>query len=481
MLYRLDKYLAAIVVSLNFFMIGIEESSLYTILPKYLKNHSENVNYNVSASSFQTNVSQGCYVNKPQYVIVSMVFLAKSLGQLVANLAIGGIMDRVNNYLILAISHVLGIIISLIYAFSNSVLLYIVGRILDAFLASAIFIAIYSIISKLFANPNIRGRYFGVANVFFFVSHSIGPVYGAEIDDKLGKTLVFVLLVPMWCLCSLLTFFLYWRVRNIEKNERQLMRKKVENHSIKTTTLDSRKTANPMPETNENEIEVEFVKKDNIIEDSMGDVNNTEASNVMKVEKKISIFKMLKDRNIMACLFQILLINLSIFSLPPTLPSWMAYQLCSSEVQQGIVWTFGFLGYIIGVMLVVLIIIYAPKLHLYVPICGQIIVGSLLIVLPFSRDWRLIFIPIIGLYFSVGVVEQVIIPLTTALADSRFQSNYGAVNSLTSQSLTFSGIVGTLLSGYISEKFGFISLAIFLGVMNLVTSPISLIHRSIKS
>nr|AKN21536.1 slc18a-1 [Schmidtea mediterranea] len=471
MSFKCDDCLAAIVICLNFYMLGIQESSLYTILPKYLVDEPFNATNN---ETFKPNTSRTifqCHLQKPPYFIVSMIFLSKSLAQFFFNSIIGCFVDKVNNFIILLIGQGLGIIIALIYALNNSITMYIVGRLLDAFVSCSLFIGGFSIVSKLFSNVNTRGRFFGLGNTLYFVSHSIGPVYGAEVDVRLGKSAVFFLLIPLWIFTMAATFILY---RRTEKRCNKSKNNFNEKLSIGVTPDET----NELDDHNELKVAI-IISSNSKMPEKYSDFKGEKKFQKENNEIFMKFYKIMKNPYVSSCLCQLFIVNLSMFALPATLPSWMGFRLCATEIQQGLVWAFGFIGYVSGVGLIVLLLKCAYQLRFFSPIIAQIIVGILLILLPLSHDWRLLFIPIIGMYFSVGVIEQVLFPLTTYLADHHFNSDYGSMASLTSQSLTLSGVVGTLSSGPIAQRFGFRSLCICLGILNLLFCLLSLPHQKL--
>nr|AKN21543.1 slc18a-8 [Schmidtea mediterranea] len=458
MFFKFDNLLAGVVVSLNFFLMVLQENSLYAILPKYFSNQTS-ISARNETVLINSTVPQNCSFQKPPYVVVSQIFLSKNVAMIFLNIFIGIIIYKLNIYIILILSHFVGIGVSFIYAYTDTLLLYIIGRVLDSFITCGILIGIYFLISKLFIVIEVRDRYYALVNIIYFISHSIGPFYGAEVDERFGKSTVFLILVPLWIVCLLLTVFLYWRNRN--RSKRSEIKLEGQRQKPNLESLDEC--------INEANVQIlDKAKMDIFVQNSR---KKTKTLNI--------IYKFIRDPFVMLCLGQLFVVNLSMYSLPPTLPSWMASEFCSSEIEQGIVWTFGFLGYIVGVVTVIIVDKHAYRFRYYVPVVGHLMIGILMIILPFSRDWKMVFLPIVGMYVGVGFVDQIVIPLTINLAIFRHKSNTNIVSSLTSQSLTISSVISTLLCGHIVMLFGFHFLTITLGIINLIFSPISLYYRKL--
>ena len=477
MLYKIDYYLAGFTMGLNFLLFAMEQNCLLTILPKYFGNQTTKQFINQSIN-FQSNHSNNCTIQNPPYVIISFIFLSRNIALLITNPIIGIIISKFNIFVVLVTGHAIGVSVAFIYAYGNTVWTYVIGRILEAIVTSVIYISVYALISRLFTNKKVRDRYYGIVPLFSYLSYSIHPLYGAKIDEYFGKVAVFQSTVPIWIICSLSTILLYWKIR---RNERK---------STKTVSKSNLNFEQPNPINSDEIDEVDNYEnkpmnsQSNVyaidLRDTQGQVGVKSTKTIKTQQLCFSMFAIMKDGFVIACVFQIFVAHLSVFAYQPTLPGWMAFRLCSSESEQGMVWIFGFLGYICGIGIVIVCRNYFSKMNLYIPIMGHIIVGVLLILLPFVRDWRLVFIPIMAMYMSIGIVIQVIVPHSMNLVMSRYQSNYAAMSSLISQAVASSAVVSTLTCGYISERMGFHSLSILVGVINLVVSPISLIHLKIK-
>ena len=183
------------------------------------------------------------------------------------------------------------------------------------------------------------------------------------------------------------------------------------------------------------------------------------------------IYKLLLDPDVLVISAALIMANISLAFLEPTIATWMEDSMDADQWQQGIIWLPGFFPHIFGVYLCVqLSNKYAKTQYIYAGI-GLCVIGVSTCFIPACSTFTLLILPICGMCFGVALVDTALIPALSYLVDSRYTSVYGSVYAIADISYSLAYAFGPVVAGWMVHIVGFTFLNIIVGVASCLYAP----------
>jgi len=184
------------------------------------------------------------------------------------------------------------------------------------------------------------------------------------------------------------------------------------------------------------------------------------------------IHVLLKDPYVACCAGALVMANVSLAFLEPTIAIWMQDNMEVEEWQIGMIWLPAFFPHVAGVWTTVRIADRYPKLQWAIAGIGLAIEGICSFMVPFSTSFWGLFLPISGICFGIALVDTAILPLLAHIVDTRYVSVYGSIYAIADISYSLAYAFGPIIAGGIVESIGFLALNIVIAISNLAYVPV---------
>lgn len=184
------------------------------------------------------------------------------------------------------------------------------------------------------------------------------------------------------------------------------------------------------------------------------------------------IHVLLKDPYIACCAGALIMANVSLAFLEPTISIWMQDNMEVEEWQVGMIWLPAFIPHVLGVWTTVKLADRYPSFQWAIAGLGIAIEGICSIFVPFSTSFWGLFLPISGICFGIALVDTAVLPLLAHLVDTRYVSVYGSIYAIADISYSLAYAFGPIIAGGIVEAIGFTALNLIIAISNLAYVPI---------
>lgn len=183
------------------------------------------------------------------------------------------------------------------------------------------------------------------------------------------------------------------------------------------------------------------------------------------------IHVLLKDPYIACCAGALVMANVSLAFLEPTIAIWMQDTMEVEEYQVGMIWLPAFLPHVLGVWTTVKLANRYPNFQWAIAGFGLALEGVSSLMVPFSSSFWGLFLPISGICFGIALLDTAILPLLAHLVDTRYVSVYGSIYAIADISYSLAYAFGPIIAGGIVEAIGFTALNVVIAVSNLAYVP----------
>ncbi|OTF72768.1 vesicular acetylcholine transporter-like protein [Euroglyphus maynei] len=148
------------------------------------------------------------------------------------------------------------------------------------------------------------------------------------------------------------------------------------------------------------------------------------------VEKPIGtpIHTLLMDPYICCCAGALIMANVSLAFLEPTISLWMEDTMHVEEWQMGLVWLPAFFPHLLGVYSTVTLVEKYPRYQWFFAAIGLAIEGICSFILPFSKSFWFLILPISGICYGIALVDTSLLPTLGHLVDLRYVSPVQLLN-----------------------------------------------------
>ncbi|GIY80175.1 vesicular acetylcholine transporter [Caerostris darwini] len=192
------------------------------------------------------------------------------------------------------------------------------------------------------------------------------------------------------------------------------------------------------------------------------------------------IYRLFIDKYIFVCAGTLVMANVSLAFLEPTITLWMENTMDNvDEWQMGLIWLPAFIPHVFGVYTTVKLCKKYPKYQWLLAATGLALEGISSIIVPFSTNFWVLMIPLSGICFGIAQVDTSLLPMLGHLVDTRYVSVYGSIYAIADISYSLAYAIGPIIAGGIVDSMGFTGLNMIIAVTNLAYVPAILMLRHV--
>ncbi len=210
----------------------------------------------------------------------------------------------------------------------------------------------------------------------------------------------------------------------------------------------------------------------------MHPVRKERALNMENLPQGTPIHRLILDPYIAVCAGALVMANVSLAFLEPTIAMWMKATMNASEWQVGLVWLPAFFPHVLGVFVTVKLAKRYPKYQWLMCAVGLVLEGISCLIVPFCTTYGAVIIPIMIDCFGIALVDTAILPTLGYLVDVRHVSVYGSVYAIADISYSLAYAFGPVVAGGIVASIGFLWLNVGIFFSNILYAPVLALLRS---
>lgn len=341
-----------------------------------------------------------------------ILFASKAIVQLMVNPFSGALIDRIGYDLPMMVGLCIMFLSTAVFACGRSYSVLFFARSLQGAGSAFADTSGLAMIADRFTEENERSKALGIALAFISFGCLVAPPFGGALYQFAGKEVPFLVLA----LISLLDGFMLLLVMK------------------------------PMKET----------------------------IRLSKMEKKdvIPIWRLLMDPYIAVCAGALMMSNVALAFLEPTISLWMEDHLTTENWKIGMIWLPAFFPHVFGVIITVKMARKYPQHQWLMAAGGLALEGLCCFIIPFSSSYKLLMIPICGICFGIALIDTALLPTLGYLVDVRYVSVYGSVYAIADISYSVAYAVGPIIAGGVVEAIGFTALNFLIAFSNLLYAPV---------
>lgn len=349
-----------------------------------------------------------------------VLFASKAIVQLMVNPFSGALIDRIGYDLPMMIGLCIMFLSTALFACGRSYGLLFFARSLQGVGSAFADTSGLAMIADRFTEENERSKALGIALAFISFGCLVAPPFGGALYQFAGKEIPFLILA----LVSLVDGFMLLLVMKPVK-ETLAMKKQEEHHST------------------------------------------------------VPIWKLFMDPYIAVCSGALLMANVALAFLEPTISIWIEDNLTTDNWKIGMIWLPAFFPHVFGVVVTVkLAKLYPTKTWLMVAV-GLVLEGLCCFIIPFSTSYQMLMIPICGICFGMALVDTALLPTLGYLVDVRYVSVYGSIYAIADISYSLAYAIGPIIAGGIVDAIGFTALNFLIAFMNILYAPVLIYLKNI--
>lgn len=194
----------------------------------------------------------------------------------------------------------------------------------------------------------------------------------------------------------------------------------------------------------------------------------------------VSMLDLVKDPHIACCSGALVIANVPLAFLEPTISKWMQDNLDASEWQQGLIWLPAFFPHVAGLAFAVKFSRKYPERTWLLAFCGLTLEGLFSLFIPFCDSFFLLTIPIGVICFGIALIDTALLPMLALIVDNKYSSMYGSVYAIADIAYCVAYAVGPVVAGQVVEVMGFAALNICVAIMCLMYVPALFSIRNLR-
>lgn len=352
--------------------------------------------------------------NSDHDIWVGFLFSSKAMVQLLVNPFSGHFIDRIGYDVPMCIGLFIIFLSTLTFSFSSSYLMLFLARSMQGVGSAFADTSGLAMIADRFTEEGERSKALGIALAFISFGSLVAPPFGGTLYEYLGRQVPFIILAFLALIDGCMLFFV------------------MKPHKI-AMTLQQDNSHRP---------------------------------------KGTPIWQLLMDPYIAVCAGALVMANVSLAFLEPTIAIWMRTTMNASESQIGFVWLPGFIPHVGGVVFTIYCSKRFPQHQWLLAAGGLALEGFSCFIIPFCTNYIAIMIPISGICFGIALVDTAILPTLGYLVDVRHTSVYGSVYAIADISYSLAYAFGPMLAGNLYHVLGFFALNMAICFSNLLYAPV---------
>ncbi|XP_059489581.1 vesicular acetylcholine transporter isoform X1 [Neocloeon triangulifer] len=193
----------------------------------------------------------------------------------------------------------------------------------------------------------------------------------------------------------------------------------------------------------------------------------------------IPIWRLFIDPYIAVCAGALMMSNVALAFLEPTISLWMEDNMTQENWKIGMIWLPAFFPHVIGVIITVKMARQYPQHQWLMAAIGLVMEGLCCFIIPFSTSYIMLMIPICGICFGIALIDTALLPTLGYLVDVRYVSVYGSIYAIADISYSLAYAVGPIIAGSVVEAIGFTALNFGIAFANLLYAPVLLYLKNI--
>lgn len=198
--------------------------------------------------------------------------------------------------------------------------------------------------------------------------------------------------------------------------------------------------------------------------------------------KGTPIWRLFLDPYIAACSGALVMANVSLAFLEPTIAVWMKEKMPDvGEDLQGLIWLPAFFPHVIGVYLTVVMVKKYPDYPWLLAIVGLVLEGLSCFFVPFSPNYMVLIIPLCVICFGIALVDTALLPLLGYLVDTRHVSVYGSVYAIADISYSLAYAFGPMVAGNVMANLSFFALNLGICLSTILYAPVLTLLRKVHA
>uniref|UniRef100_A0A1Y1KTX3 Major facilitator superfamily (MFS) profile domain-containing protein n=1 Tax=Photinus pyralis TaxID=7054 RepID=A0A1Y1KTX3_PHOPY len=186
----------------------------------------------------------------------------------------------------------------------------------------------------------------------------------------------------------------------------------------------------------------------------------------------VPIWRLFMDPYIAVCAGALMMSNVALAFLEPTISLWMEDNITTDNWKIGMIWLPAFFPHVFGVILTVKMAKKYPQYQWLMAAGGLALEGLCCFIIPFSTSYKILMIPICGICFGIALIDTALLPTLGYLVDVRYVSIYGSIYAIADISYSVAYAIGPIIAGGVVEAIGFTALNIGIAFSNLLYAPI---------
>ena len=401
-------------------LINNQQSPITSSMNEINKFPQTTVKFNAGITSINKNNEDEDDDDGSEDVKIGWLFASKAMVQLLINPFSGAFIDRIGYDIPMCIGLSIIFVSTITFAFGDSYAFLFVARGLQGVGSAFADTSGLAMIADRYTEEKERSTALGIALAFISFGSLVAPPFGGILYEHLGKRVPFLSLAFLALIDGLLLFF--------------VMRP----HRI-AMTLQQDNTHKP---------------------------------------KGTPIWRLFMDPYIAICSGALVMANVSLAFLEPTISIWMRKTMNASESEMGYIWLPGFIPHVAGVYFTVWFGRRYPQYQWLLAAIGLALEGLSCFLIPFCKSFGFLMIPISGICFGIALVDTALLPLLGYLVDVRHTSVYGSIYAIADISYSLAYAFGPIMAGGITAKFSFTALNMGICFSNLLYAPVLYLLRS---
>lgn len=459
------------------------------IIPDYLRSidawstYAENANWvrrNVSGSPKWERVG-GNLIYEGEDSAVGFLFASKAIVQLFINPFSGAIIDRIGYELPMMIGLTVMFFSTMVFACGQTYSILFLARSLQGVGSAFADTSGLAMIADRFTEENERQRALGVALAFISFGCLVAPPFGAVLYQAAGKEVPFIILSLVCLLDGSLLLLVTppgtfaqllpsYRPMPTSGSLRQQQQQQSRIQQVQQPELEL-ESATPSQEER---------KKAFQRQKSTSRRHSMTVASAGEAPKGTPIYVLFRDPCIACCAGALVIANVSLAFLEPTISIWIQNTMPDiEEWQMGMIWLPAFVPHVLGVYSTVKLADKYPRYQWLITAIGLLLEGLSCLMVPFCSSFWSLIIPISIICFGLALIDTAILPTLGFLVDTRYVSVYGSIYAIADISYSLSYAVGPIIAGGIVEAIGFTALNFLIAIVTVGYTPILMMLRSI--
>ena len=191
------------------------------------------------------------------------------------------------------------------------------------------------------------------------------------------------------------------------------------------------------------------------------------------------IYRLILDPYIAICAGALVVANVNLAFLEPTIATYMKTTMGADEWAIGLVWLPAFFPHVLGVFVTVKLMRAFPRRQWLITAVGILIEGSSCLIIPACKNFVALIFPLMIDCFGIALVDTAIMPTLAYLVDVRHVSVYGSVYAIADISYSLAYAFGPVIGDWIYHGSSFLTLNIVIFVVCLLYAPVLALLRNV--